>query len=323
MISVVHRPAWFREGQVFVSYAPTVGINKDGEDLFVVAADTGTRTAVIDDQIAADVATLVDEFGTTETSRWVDEDEFTEQLTAVPNYFDERSVREFLMLMDAPEMGDFTSASIGELIDDGVLDSMHGHGSPSADFRTGHVPYIKVSDIRAGQVNINPTNRVPDVVAERFWKGSESGLEEYDLITPIRTSKNIGDFAVIMPGQDRVVLTKEVLVLRASESASFDNFYLLWAMTLKAVRRQWDRVVFMQTNREDVGRRYREIRIPVPRSREAADEVSKAFRDYYLGTHRLRENLVTYLANDDKHHIFMSSAAAVVEDLEDEADDAE
>ncbi|MFG2720760.1 hypothetical protein ACGFW5_21045 [Streptomyces sp. NPDC048416] len=320
---MVHRPAWFREGQVFVSYAPTVGINKDGEDLFVVAADTGTRTGVIDDQIAADVTALVDEFGTTDTSRWVESGELTEQLIAVPNYFDERSVRNFFTLMDAPEMQGFASASIGELVDDGLLISMHGHGSPSADFRTGHVPYIKVSDIRAGQVNINPTNRVPDVVAERFWRGSESGLKEYDLITPIRTSKNIGDFAVVMPGQERVVLTKEVLVLRASESAPFDNFYLLWAMTLKAVRRQWDRVVFMQTNREDVGRRYKEIRIPVPPSREVAEEVSKAFRDYYLGTQRLRENLVTYLANDDKHHIFMSSVAAAVEELEDEADGAE
>ncbi|MFG3354526.1 hypothetical protein [Streptomyces sp. NPDC048001] len=313
MISLVHKPAWFREGQVFVSYATTVGINKDGEDLFVVDAETGMRTGVIDDQIAGDVAALVDEFDTTETSRWVELDGLTDQLTAVPNYFDERPVREFVALMKSPEMQGFTSASIGDLIEDESLISMNGHGSPSADFRTGHVPYIKVSDIRAGQVNINPTNRVPDVVAERFWKGSGSGLEAYDLITPIRTSKNIGEFAVIMPGQERVVLTKEVLVLRAAESAPFDNFYLLWAMTLKAVRRQWDRVVFMQTNREDVGRRYREILIPVPPNREVADRASKAFRDYYLGTQRLREDLLSYLANDDKHYIFMSSAAAVEE----------
>ncbi|MBD3554175.1 hypothetical protein [Streptomyces sp. SP18CM02] len=320
MINVVHKPAWFRDGEVFVSYAPTVGINKDGEDLFVVDPVSGNRTNVIDDQIAADVTALMDDLDTTETSRWVGVGDLTHQLTAVPNYFDERPLREFFALTDSPEMEEFTSASIGELIEGKFLIGMNGHGSPSADFRTGLVPYIKVSDIRAGQVNINPTNRVPDVVAEKFWKGSVSGLKEYDLITPIRTSKNIGDFAVIMPGQERVVLTKEVLVLRASDSAPFDNFYLLWAMTLKAVRRQWDRIVFMQTNREDVGRRYLEIRIPVPSSREVADEVSRAFREYYLGTQRLRENFVNYLESDDKHHIFMSTVPAVAEELDDEAE---
>jgi len=317
-VILVHKPAWFRDGEVFVSYAPTVGINKDGEELFVVDSETGTRTTEIDDQIRSDLTALIDEFETTETSRWIRLAELTGQLTAVPNYFDERSIREFAELIDSPEMEDFTSKTLGELVDDGTLLAMNGHGSPSADFRTGNIPYIKVSDIRAGQVNINPTNRVPEVVAHRFWKGDDSRLQAYDLITPIRTSKNIGDFAVIMPGQERVVLTKEVLVIRASTEADFDNFYLLWAMTLKAVRRQWDRIVFMQTNREDVGRRYREILLPVPPSREVADAVSKAFREYYVGTQQLRDNLLSYLANDEKHHIFMSSAAAVVDVLVDD-----
>ncbi|MFF9799310.1 hypothetical protein ACF1G3_17940 [Streptomyces rochei] len=317
-----HKPAWFREDKVFVSYAPTVGINKDGEELFVVDPETGLRTSEIDDQIKADVIALVDNLETTDTSRWIDAGSPGSQLLAVPNYFDERSIRDFEVLMESPEFEGYTSKTIGELINSGTLESSHGHGSPSADFRTGHVPYIKVSDIRAGQVNINPTNRVPDVVAERFWKGKESGLKAFDLITPIRTSKNIGEFALIMPGQERVVLTKEVLVLRASENAPFDNFYLLWAMTLKAVRRQWNRIVFMQTNREDVGKRYEEIRIPVPPSREEADACSKAFRNYYLGTQKLRDDFLTYLAGEDKHYIFMASAVASVDEIVDDSDAA-
>lgn len=36
-----------------------------------------------------------------------------------------------------------------------------GTGRPSKDQRTGSVPYIKVSDLRAGLVNINATNMVP------------------------------------------------------------------------------------------------------------------------------------------------------------------
>lgn len=321
---MVHKPAWFTDDQVFVSYAPTVGINKDGEQLFVVDEATGRRTDVIDDKLLDDVKSL-ESGAITETGRWVDLDDLTDRLMAVPAYFDKRPLVAMDELMQRPEMRDFGAMTIDELIKRGWVEAHAGHGSPSADLRRGDIPYIKVSDIRAGQININPTNRVTQVVAEKFWRGADSGLQAWDLITPVRTSKNIGEFAVLMPGQERMVLTKEVLILRATEEAPFDTFYLLWAMTLKAVRRQWERIVFMQTNREDVGSRYLEIVIPTPADEAVATKVSAPFRAFYQGMDRLRDDLVTYLESDDKHHIFISTAGLVTDvaetDEEDEADE--
>jgi hypothetical protein len=307
---VVHRPSWFRDGFVFMSYAPTAGINKDGDHLYVVDPLTGTRTDVIDDRVLGDVRELLSESKTTSTSRWVQQKALGPGLLAVPVYFDDRSVKAFGELLEGPEFEGFEAVTLGKLISDGRVIARPGHGSPSADLRTGGVPYIKVSDLRAGQVNINPTNRVTEVVAQRFWRGEDSGLSAYDILTPLRTSKNIGDFGVLMPGQERLVLTKEILVLHAAEDADFDNFYLLWAMSLRAVRRQWDRIILMQTNREDVGDRYRQILIPVAPSRNKAYEVSKPFRDFYLGMQELRRKFLAHLTESDKYHIFLSSAAA-------------
>lgn len=189
---------------------------------------------------------------------------------------------------------DYASASLGDLIDDRQLVVQSGHGSPSADVRTGTIPYIKVSDLRAGQLNINPTNRVTEVVARKHWRASNSGLQPFDLITPTRTSKNIGDIAVLMPGQERVVLTKEMLVIRPGPAADFDSFYLLWSMSLKIVRRQWQRIIFMQTNREDTGSRYRQIQIPIAPSRAERDRLSTPFREYYEGTAKLRAEFLRF-----------------------------
>lgn len=311
-----HKPAWFRDGAIFVSYAPTVGINKDGEDLFVVDADTGKRTDKINNQVQRDIDEL-QKGAVTDTSRWVAGKSLADTYVGVPAYYDDRPLHDLDEFLQSDDMASFTTATLGELITSGQVQARAGHGSPSADMRTGNVPYIKVSDLRAGQVNINPTNRVTEVVARTYWRGTNSGLSAYDLITPIRTSKNIGDFAVLMPGQEQLVLTKEMLVLHAAESASFDNFYLLWAMSLKAVRRQWDRIVFMQTNREDVGNRYREIRVPVPPDRATADAYSEPMRTYYEGMHNLRTAYLEYLERDGRHHIFMSSTEAV-EDAADE-----
>ena len=52
-------------------------------------------------------------------------------------------------------------------------------------------------------------------------------------------------------------------------------------MSLPVVRKQWERIIFMQTNREDVGDRFLEIQIPLPKSRDIADSISKPYKTYY------------------------------------------
>ncbi len=106
---------------------------------------------------------------------------------------------------------------------------------------------------------------IPKALAEKFWGAKSSGLKAYDLVSPERASKNIGEFCILMPGQENAVLTEEIIIARTNTQL-FDQFYLLWALTLKEVVAQWERIVFMQTNREDVGKRMYEIQIPIPAS---------------------------------------------------------
>ena len=99
---------------------------------------------------------------------------------------------------------------------------------------------------------------------------------------------------MLLPGQENVVLTKEVIGLH-SLTDLFDQFYLMWVMNQSFVRKQWNRVVFMQTNREDVGKRYLEIKIPVPRKRDDADEISRPYREYFHALKDINEKLHTAL----------------------------
>jgi hypothetical protein len=310
----MHRPSWFKNDQVVVSFAPTIGINKDGEELYVVERATGKRTTEIADQLATDVDAIL-KGANSDTMQWVSADFVKAAGVVVPVYYDQRTMQAYKAELKSA-WPDFTSVSVGELIDSQRLTVHGGHGSPSADLRTGTIPYIKVSDLRAGQVNINPTNRVSEVVARRYWRGSDSGLKPFDLITPARTSKNIGDIAILMPGQERVVLTKEMLVMRPGPNADFDSYFLLWAMSLRIVRQQWQRVVFMQTNREDTGRRFREIQIPMAPTRRKRDQVSKPFKTYYEGITKLRQEFLGYLSQDARHHVFLAST-----DTPDDADE--
>lgn len=327
----IHKPSWFSEEKVMVSTAPTCGLSKGGRLLPLVDPLTGARQKTIDEETGELVDDINDRLhddmkalrdgNTTPTLRFIDKRNVSMR-AAVPVYYDRRYDEEFQAAMEAEQFSDFTSSTLGDLKKKGVLTIRKGHGSPSQDQRVGDVPYIKVSDLRAGLVNINPTNRVPHQIAKAHWRGNDSGLRAFDLLCPERTSKNIGDFCLLMPGQEQVLLTKEIIVIRPGPEAVFDPFYLLWAMTLKIVRDQWKRVVFMQTNREDVGKRYLEISIPVPKSGEIARKVSEPFRTYFQTIATARAAFSDYLATSGDHHFFVSGAekppveevAAIIDD---------
>jgi len=291
---MTHRPSWFRDNVVIMSNAATCGINKDGAELFRVDQATGQRLSEIDDRLSDDVGLILEgKVGKGQTFE-VPSDLVLNNRVATPTFFDLSTV-EHLETFVKEKLPGFSLHSVWDLVSSGDLSLQGGHGSPSADQRVGDVPYIKVSDLRAGSVNINATNLIPRPLAERYWGGETSGLEAYDLISPARTSKNIGDFCVLMPGQEQIVLTKEVFVLRA-EKRLVDQFYLLWALTLEPVRAQWKRLVLMQTNREDVGDRVNELLIPVPPDSETGMSASKPFRDYFEALRKAREELSSALS---------------------------
>ena len=287
-------PAWFRDGYVWVSNAPTIGLNKDGLDLFVVDKN-GNRTDVIDNKAIIDVQALLRGENTV-TSGFITAEPMSKSYVAVPTFSGNKS-ESVLEEKVKEKLPGFTMRSLGDLIDRGIISVRGGHGSPSADVRTGDIPYIKVVDLRAGRVNPNSTNMVPEPVAKQFWGGDNSGISAWEIATPSRASKNIGEPCMILPGQERIVLTKEILLFSVAQDAPIDPFYLFWAMRLRDVQRQWQRVIFMQTNREDLGDRYRLIEIPYTDNKAAAERVSQCYRDYFVGLNEL-QNAFDRMVND-------------------------
>ncbi|OTU42536.1 hypothetical protein CAT37_13955 [Acinetobacter pittii] len=301
----MHTPSWFSKDKVLVINANTCGINKDGKEQYLVNPETGIRSvSEIDDSLAECCDDVINEnFERSEIFYRPLKDVVAKDIF-VPKYYDQKSLFGIHELVS--KYSDLELVSLGDLIGTGDLTIFNGHGSPSSDQRLGVVPYIKVSDLRAGHVNINPTNMVPLELAKEFWGGDVSGMKPYDLISPERASKNIGEFCVLMPGQEQAVFTKEVIVIRTLNENLFDQFYLLWALSLKEVRNQWERIVFMQTNREDVGKRLLEILIPVPSSKIIADKYAKPFKEYYQSLEESRKMFINALESSEfNHHIHL------------------
>jgi type I restriction enzyme M protein len=268
-----------RKGFVASLSPATCGIYKSGGIRYKINAASGERTKEIDNELAE----VTEAYLTGQPSPAVVSvplRQVFDKRVLVPRYYDRRWNAEFEQFVTGQKLKRVT---IGELLRAGIIAVRGGHGSPSNDRRTGTIPYIKVSDIRSLRINVNPTNLLSRAVAEEFWGGKSSGLRAWSVITPNRASSNIGEFAMILPGEENVVVTKEVFIFTVQPESpeGWDPFYLFWVLCLRCVRQQWQRITLMQTNREDCGERWTEIELPKPKSKEWAQEVSAAFRNYF------------------------------------------
>jgi type I restriction enzyme M protein len=192
--------------------------------------------------------------------------------------------------------------TLGDLIDAGHLEVFQGHGSPNSHYiNRGTVPYVKVVDIKNWRVIENPKYAIPEDVAAALRRGRN--LHAFDLVTPTRASKNIGMFGVIMPWQTNVVLTREIAVWRVNPNSELlDRWLLLALMSLKVVHDQFRFLVLMQMNREDLGDRYREILLPIPRSAELRETWSGPVREYLSATAQARQSYELLLRQLSPEH---------------------
>ena len=149
-------PSWAQPGKTWITYAPTIGINKDGKTLYRVTKE-GTRTREVDDTVLSDVTALLERSNSSTSCFVATPESLVNSYLGVPQYYDRISVKEFERYVQTHLQG-FTARTLGDLEDAGIISIRNGHGSPSADLRNGDIPYVKVSDLRAGMVNFNPTN---------------------------------------------------------------------------------------------------------------------------------------------------------------------
>ena len=67
----------------------------------------------------------------------------------------------------------------------------------------------------------------------------------------------------------------------------------------------------MQTNREDVGKRFLEIKIPIPLRKEISDKISEPYKDYFKSLNEIRDKLSNSLYAVTKKYTISDSSELV------------
>lgn len=156
--------------------------------------------------------------------------------------------------------------SMKQLIDEGIIQYFDGNGSPASEFKgTGEIPYIRVKDIVNWQIYKDPTALIPESEFERLYK-KEKQLKEKDILYVRRGSYRIGSVAMVSPYDLKVILTREILVLRIIDSNNKYGItpeYLMYALSHNLTVQQSNNKIFIDTTLPNIADRWKEIKIPV------------------------------------------------------------
>ena len=162
--------------------------------------------------------------------------------------------------------------SMGRLSDEGIIKYYDGHGSPKSEHKgKGKIPYIRVSDIVNWDMYTNYTSMVPESEYERV-KGNKVDLKPGDVLFVSRGSYRIGTVAMFLRGDDpKKLLTREIKILRITKKDndySLTPEYLIYLLSSDLAQMQMAHLTFVDTTLPNIGVRWKEICLPIPRDPE-------------------------------------------------------
>lgn len=152
-------------------------------------------------------------------------------------------------------------ATIGELIDRGVLTVRKGHEVGSHAYGSGDIPFVRTSDVNNLEISTDPTNAVSDEVYEEFR--AQQDLKPGDILMVVDGRYRIGTTAILSENNFRCVVQSHFRILSIRQKERLTPCELLYALNLPSVRIRIRDLVFVQSTLGTLGARLLELQIPL------------------------------------------------------------
>jgi type I restriction enzyme M protein len=172
--------------------------------------------------------------------------------------------------------------SINQLMKENIITTFDGHGSPPAEYKgRGEVPYIRVKDIVNWEAYKDPTAKIPlDIY--NLKKDSNKDLYEEDILYVRRGSYRIGSVAIVSSYDTKVLLTREILVLRVvnkNNKYNLDPYYLLYLLSHNLTQMQSANKILIETTLPNIANRWSELMLPISKDEKVRKNISERIKN--------------------------------------------
>lgn len=156
-----------------------------------------------------------------------------------------------------------TMISIGQLIDEKVLEVTTGNEVGKLAYGTGNIPFIRTSDISNWEIKSEPKHLLSEEIYESL--AGKQDVQEGDILMVKDGSYLIGTCAMITKYDTRMVNQSHLYKIRVAEDNIYnlDRYYLLAVLSSEYVRQQIFAKTFSQDIINSLGDRLKELIIPI------------------------------------------------------------
>ena len=168
-------------------------------------------------------------------------------------------------------------ATIGDLIDEGVLTIRKGHEVGSHAYGSGDNPFVRTSDVNNLEISTDPTNAVSDEIYEEYRR--QQDLKPGDILMVVDGRYRIGTTAMLSENNYRCVVQSHLRIISIRQLDKLTPHELLYALNLSSVRIRIRDLVFVQSTLGTLGARLLELQIPLLHSKGPWRERVDRFED--------------------------------------------
>ena len=152
-------------------------------------------------------------------------------------------------------------ATIGELIERGVLSVRKGHEVGSHAYGSGDVPFVRTSDVNNLEISTDPTNAVSDEVYQEYRP--QQDLKRGDILMVVDGRYRIGTTAILSENNYRCVVQSHLRIISIRRKDKLAPYELLYALNIPSVRIRIRDLVFVQSTLGTLGSRLLELELPL------------------------------------------------------------
>jgi len=203
--------------------------------------------------------------------------------TLVPRYYNPGTVAQLAAMADACEL-----VSIHQLVQEGALSLTTGHEVGKLAYGTGSIPFVRTSDLANWELKHDPKQRVSRAIFDAF--APKQSVQAEDVLVVRDGTYLVGTSAIVAESDLPLLISGGVYRVRVHDSGRIDPFLLLALLNTQVVKRQVRDKQFTRDVIDTLGHRFEEIVLPIPRSADVQNRLTKLVRTTVERRVGLRDN---------------------------------
>ena len=192
----------------------------------------------------------------------------------LPKYYDPEIAKDISSLRSSHRL-----IQVGDLMEKGIISISTGDEVGKLSYGTGHIPFIRTSDIANWEIKLDPKQGLSEEIYETLK--AKQDVQPHDILMVRDGTYLVGTCAMLSKTETKIVYQSHLYKIRSNDPGKIDPYFLLALLSSPIVKRQIRSKQFTQDILDTLGQRVRELVLPIPKSEAERNRIIKQVKQVF------------------------------------------